>query len=247
MSLRSLFTVAVLLLSRAGAAQPSGALAEGNAAYQKGDYAAAAAAYQKLVDSGVASADVYFNLGTAQLKSGQRGAAILSYERALRMDPGDADAAFNLAEAQKGNIDKIVGASEEAPLLERLGSQIPVNTAGLVFLTAWLFGNIALLLRWFRRGPASLLAWVGWTGVLIALVAAPLFALGAWNRASSPYAIVVSATAPVREGPASDFKAAFEVHEGLKVRVVRRENGFLRIHLLNGTEGWVADRDAPII
>lgn len=247
MTLRRIFVIAALLLSHAAWAEPGGALAEANAAYQKGDYAAAAAAYQKVIDGGAASADLYFNLGTAQLKAGQRGLAILAFERALRLDPTDADAAYNLGEAQKANIDKIVGASEEAPLLERLGAQIPVTLTGVVFLAAWLFGNAALLLRWFRRGPVALLGWAGWTAILVALLAGPLFALGAWNRAHSPYAVVVSATAPVREGPASDFKASFEVHEGLKVRVVRSESGFVRIHLLNGTEGWVDARDVPII
>jgi tetratricopeptide (TPR) repeat protein len=247
MKLRRIGVIAAILLTRVAVAESGAMLAEANAAYQKGDYSGAAAAYQKLIDGGVATADTWFNLGTAQLKAGQRGAAILSFERALRLDPGDADAAFNLAEAQKANIDKIVGASEEAPLFERLAAQIPVNLTGLVFLAAWLFGNAALLLRWFRRGPVALLGWVGWTAMLVAVVAGPLFGLGAWDRQHSPYAIVVSPTAAVREGPASDFKASFEVHEGLKVRVVRRENGFVRIHLLNGTEGWVNDHDVPTI
>ena len=46
---------------------------------------------------------------------------------------------------------------------------------------------------------------------------------------------------------ARDFKGAFELHEGLKVRVVRREQDFLRVRLPNGLEGWVAEKDVPVL
>lgn len=226
---------------------PAEQLTHGNDAYQRGDYAAAATAYNQIVSSGSGTAGVYFNLGTAQLKAGQRGSAILSFERALRLDPSDADAAFNLAEAQKGNIDKIIGATEEAPLIERLGAQVPERAAGLAFLLAWLIGHGILLARWFWRRSSVVLGWAGGAALAAALLLGPLFALGAWERSHSPYAIVVTQMAPVREGPAKDFKATFEIHEGLKVRVLRNENGFVRIRLPNGTEGWVDDHQAATI
>jgi uncharacterized protein YgiM (DUF1202 family) len=93
-------------------------------------------------------------------------------------------------------------------------------------------------------------AWLGLlatVAVSVAVVTGAFFALGAWDRSHSPYAIVVSPSAAVREGPASDFKSAFEIHEGLKVRIVRKDQGFLRIRLPNGIEGWVSEKDAPTI
>ena len=53
----------------------------------------------------------------------------------------------------------------------------------------------------------------------------------------------MATTAPVREGPGEAFKPAFEIHEGLKVRVVGSDDGHLRVRLANGAEGWVSGRD----
>jgi tetratricopeptide (TPR) repeat protein len=222
-------------------------LAQANDAYQHGDYALAAIDYQRLVEEGVTTPDVYFNLGTARLKAGDRGEAILAFERALKLDPSDADAAFNVAEAEKGNIDKIVGTSEEEPLLERIGSHVPVGTLGMVFLLTWVAGNIALMVRWLLGRRASILGVLGGLAVAIAILSGPVFFIGAWERSHSRYAVVTSPSAAVREGPAADFKSAFEIHEGLKVRIVRREQGFIRVRLANGIEGWVSEKDAPTI
>ena len=53
----------------------------------------------------------------------------------------------------------------------------------------------------------------------------------------------MAATAPVREGPGEGFKPAFEVHEGLKLRVLGSDDGHLRVRLANGAEGWVSGLD----
>src|SRR5262249_60282743 len=63
-------------------------------------YAAPAAEHERLLASGVASANPYFNLGNAYLKAGQTGRAILAYERARRLAPGDPDLRANLTFAR---------------------------------------------------------------------------------------------------------------------------------------------------
>src|SRR5688500_8636546 len=67
-----------------------------NRLYEKGDYAGAAAGYQSVVQSGKASAEVYFNLGNAHFKNGQIGKAIASYRRAQELTPRDPDIRANL-------------------------------------------------------------------------------------------------------------------------------------------------------
>jgi hypothetical protein len=242
-----LLSVLVAASLSAVARADDSALAKANESYQRGDYAAAATNFRQFIDAGHETGDLLFNLGTAELKAGHRGAAMLAFERALRLDPNDSDAAFNLAEAEKGNIDKIVGASDEEPLLERVGARIPTESVGTIFLVAWLLGNLGLIARWFVGRRLTFAAGIGSALVAIALISGPIFFIGAWQRTHSPYAIVVSPSAAVREGPAADFKSAFEVHEGLKVRVLREDRGFLRIRLPNGVEGWLAEKDAPTI
>jgi SH3-like domain-containing protein len=84
------------------------------------------------------------------------------------------------------------------------------------------------------------------TGVVAVLSGAAL-ATSTWVRTHVTYAVIVSPVASIREGPAKTFRSPFEVHEGLKVRVVQREQDFLRVRLPNGIEGWVNQNDAPTI
>lgn len=219
----------------------------GTAAYQAGDYEKAATLYRQLADAGFASADLFYNLGTAELRAGRRGEAILWYERALRLDPHDADVRFNLAEATKGNIDKVVGTREETPFIERVGERVPDGAAGAAFAIAWGLAFVALIFRRLQTRARGALLGLALVSGAVAVTSAVLLWTAWWHRTQARYAVVTAAVAAVREGPASDFRAAFEIHEGLKVRVVREQQGFLRVRLPNGTEGWVAAAEAPII
>lgn len=246
--MKSLVFAIALCFSALSHAQDAAALhAQGTAAYQAGDYAKAAEAFRAITQSGIASSDAYFNLGTAELRAGRRGAAIHALERALRLDPDDADAAYNLAEAQKGNIDKVVGAREEEPLVERVGERVPAQAMGWAFLSSWIVGLGWLASRRFVRRGRGPFAALGVVGLVVAAASGALLGAAAWYEAHGKYAVVVTPVTAVREGPAADFKSAFEIHEGLKVRVVRVERGFLRIRLPNGAEGWAAQKDVPII
>ena len=76
------FTAALLLGSAHVSAQSLDRLfAAGNEAYFRGDYARAAANYERLVEAGVHDPDVYFNLATANARSGRYGRAVLFFER----------------------------------------------------------------------------------------------------------------------------------------------------------------------
>jgi len=227
-------------------APPEQLLSEADAARGAGDYAKAALLYGRLAGAGVRNEDVYYNIGTMQLQAGRRGEAILAFERALRVAPGDADAAWNLRVAQRGNVDKLVGAREEEPFLERLGARVPERSAALAFLALWAGGGALLVAARLRRRSGASLGGTGLVCLLVSVIPAALL-YAAWARASVESAVVVSPGAAVREGPARDFRAAFEIHEGLKVRVLSRDRGYLRVHLPNGLEGWVAEPDAPVI
>jgi uncharacterized protein YgiM (DUF1202 family) len=51
-------------------------------------------------------------------------------------------------------------------------------------------------------------------------------------------AVVMPEAAKVREFPGESAKVSFEVHAGLKVRVMETSGKFARIRLPNALEGW---------
>jgi uncharacterized protein YgiM (DUF1202 family) len=43
----------------------------------------------------------------------------------------------------------------------------------------------------------------------------------------------------VKDGADDNYRTAFEVHAGLRVRMIERDQDWLRVRLGNGLEGWV--------
>ena len=60
--------------------------AKANTEFAAGNFKAAIADYQTVVDSGEWSANLFYDLGNAYFRHGDFGRAILNYDRALRLD-----------------------------------------------------------------------------------------------------------------------------------------------------------------
>ncbi|MCI0572148.1 MAG: SH3 domain-containing protein [Myxococcaceae bacterium] len=217
---------------------------EANEAYSRGEYSAAEEGYRRLLEHGHGGADVLYNLGTAHLAQRELGAAVLYLERARREGASGPDVDANLAVARAQQLDKVVGEASDVPLLERLADATDARLVTLLFLGLWVSGFLLLVARRFVSNGQRL--WV-LAGAVVALVgavpAAALMATHAWVRANVHEAVVLSATAQAREFPSTGGRVAFEVHEGLKVRVLESRDGYVRIRLRNGLEGWT-EQDA---
>src|SRR5437867_9197539 len=78
-------------------AQPlAGVFSQANADYQKGDFISAEAHYRRLLDAGVESGSIYYDLGNACFKQKKLGEAIYFWEKARQKLPGDRDVRENL-------------------------------------------------------------------------------------------------------------------------------------------------------
>ncbi|MCD4679268.1 MAG: TonB-dependent receptor [Bacteroidales bacterium] len=86
---------------------------DANKAYSEGQYADAIELYEQLINNGLESPELYYNLGNSYFKINDLPSAILYYEKAIKLDPGDEDVIFNLKVANSMIPDKI----EEVPLM----------------------------------------------------------------------------------------------------------------------------------
>ena len=57
-----------------------------------------------------------------------------------------------------------------------------------------------------------------------------------------PFGVVLPDAVAVKEGADANYRTSFDVHAGLRVRLVERDQDWLRIRLANGLEGWVRAR-----
>ena len=218
----------------------------GNDAYLHGDYDAAVAAYEELDREEVVSPDLYFNLGDAYFKKNALGPAIWAFERAAALDADDEDVRYNLDQARKLAVrqarDKIEGEDRD-PLWIRAVTSLSPSAETWVFLALYL-GLFAAL---FARRRASDDARPALTTVAAILAVTTLLAGGALaGRAvlgRVPFGVVLPDALAVKEGADVNYKTGFQIHAGLRVRLLERDEDWLRIRLANGLEGWVRAKE----
>jgi tetratricopeptide (TPR) repeat protein len=212
--------------------------AQANDAYEREDYASAREAYEKLLNHGFGGPDVLFNLGTTFLAQGDLGGAVLYLERARKAGGSAADLDANLALARSKQLDQVVGGPADEPFLQRLSAATPEPGAAWLFLAAWDGGLTTLLLLRFVRKKRTAMAAVGIALLALAIPAGFLVAAHAYVRETISEGVVMAKTLAARELPKDSAKASFEIHSGLKLRLLERSGKFVKVRLPNGLEGW---------
>lgn len=211
---------------------------EGNDAYYKGEFATAKERYEKLLQQNLGGADVLFNLGTTHLAAGELGPAVLFLERARRLSDDD-DIGANLEVARQRQVDQVVGEEGAVPFTQRLAEATDEQVVGIAFLVVWWLGFALLWLTWRREAGSRVVP--GLVAALFLLVGSALGAtLGvhAYVQATVVEGIVMPESAMVREYPGDTAKVSFEVHAGLKVRIMETSGRYVRVRLQNALEGW---------
>ena len=221
-------------------------------AYNAGQYDLAAEAWQKIIDDGVVSADVYYNAGNAWFKDGQTAKALVCYERAYKLDPTDKDIRYNLEFARASTLDKIDAVPEFIlkTWARRLGSMLPSNAWAWVSLVLFA-GFLVLLLLFLLGGTPSARRGGFFGGIAALLLALAAFGFARWIRHDSisrDAAIVMTGVSSVRSAPSRDTSTElFLLHEGTRVGVREEISGYCNITLADGREGWISAKDIEII
>jgi hypothetical protein len=210
-----------------------------NEAYAREDYAAAQTGYEKLLTNGHGGPDVLYNLGTTHLARGDLGRAVLALEQAKKEGGRAPDLEANLSVARARQVDKVVGATAEEEFLPRVAAATDGNVVAWTFLGTWVAAFLLVLL-WRALRPGRRTA-VGVMAALLFAVAVPsglLLATHVWVEETVHEAVVLAPTLVARELPQPGARSIFEVHAGLKVRLLDETGRFVRIRLPNGLEGW---------
>lgn len=210
----------------------------GNASYEEGDYGAAIDAYEQLIEESVVHPAVFYNLGNAYYRNGRLGPAIANFERALQLDPGLANV--------RENLDKCVGETKRQwarPLppdweqsLLFWHYELTPRATRLLAIFFWVALWTALAVRLVRPSPHLSRA------ALVAGLLAAAFGVSAWVKAHGDlYAVASRGRVPVRYGTSEAEMARFELFEGDRVLVDRREGGWARVMTADGERGWAKE------
>ncbi len=217
---------------------------QANALYQGGDFAAAERLYRQLVEKGVDSGVVYYNLGDACFKQKKLGEAVYSWEEARRRLPGDSDVRENLDLAHLLMVDRIEVPPDPLPLrwLDSAAHRLTIDQGCVVTLAFFVVANVLLsayLLARSRRAALRALT-LSLAGGFLFFLSAGVLTWRVIENGTHREGVVVEQKAEVRSGPGSENITVFTVHEGILVRVRGESGGWYQVSLPNGWSGWLA-------
>lgn len=217
--------------------------AQGNAKYQAGDYSGAGSLYRQLVDSGVNSGIVYYNLGNACFKQKRIGPAIYYWEKALVRLPRDPDIEANLELANLLVVDRVETPAD--PLLIRwlhaATRFFTLEQESWIVLILFLITNVLFALFKLARNRGAAIRALVAACIFALLCLAPALSLSwkVYQSVSLKKGIVIPEKVDIRSGPGIQNITVFTIHEGTSLQVHKQVNGWYQVSLPNGWSGWL--------
>ena len=177
--MRKVTVLIFLFVSILGFSQNQELFDKANAAYQNGEFEASISSYEKIIENGEASAEVYFNLGNAHYKLNNVAPSIYYFEKALQLQPKDEDIKNNIEFARNMAIDDI-DEVEQTGLSASFGNMTSKYTASGWAIFAIVFSVIFVvlfLLYYFSRSSLQKRLFLGFASLsVIACIISVIFA-----------------------------------------------------------------------
>ena len=245
--MRKLIVLIFLFVSVLGFSQNQELFDKANAAYQNGEFEASISNYEKIIENGEASAEVYYNLGNAHYKLNNVAPSIYYFEKALQLQPKDEDIQNNIEFARNMAIDDI-DEVEQTGLSASFDNMISKYTASgwaifaIVFLVIFV---VLFLLYYFSRSSLQKRLFLGFASLsVIACIVSVVFAFQQEAYIEdNQYAIIYQEVVEVRDEPNLRGEASYELHEGTKAKVLEDFQEWSKIELSNGAQGWVKSQN----
>ncbi len=236
-----MLAVMLLALVAKGWASPEDDFKSANQAFENKQYAEAIKLYSGIVESGLESAPLYFNLGNAYFKNGDLGHAILYYLKSRRLDPANEDIKANLEFARRFTSIQMEGVQLN-PVNNLLASIVdPYRLTTMAWWSSLLFilFMVTLILRYGVR--LSFPGIKAATIVTLVLVLAVSFLTTFKYRHDylTRHAVIVAEDCPVRTGPTDSSDIELHGAPGLVVEILSESTDYYDVQFENMRRGWV--------
>lgn len=254
--MKALLSIALLCLMwlSSFAQVPEVLYSEANAAYAEQRYERAAELYQSIVDNGLSSFELYYNLGNAYYKLDEVGKSVLYYEKAVRLDPSNEDAQFNLKVANLKVADRI-DPLREAFLFRWINATLKTYSsdgwAKIALGALWMAFILSILFLFISSVGAKRLLFVVGVLLLASAIVLGLVALRQMNYEQiNREGIIMVLNTYVKSAPDKNSMDLFILREGVKVRLEDNTEGWQQVKVVDqegDKVGWIkADEVAPI-
>ncbi len=224
---------------------PKQLLENGNAFYSEAVYDSALISYHAVLDKGYVSDALYYNLGNTYFKLKDIPSAILFYEKSLKINPSDEDVKNNLQIANSMIVDKI----EIIPQMffrvwwTTFYTMLPANSWAWISVFIFLITIVAIYL-YLTSYNTAVRKTAFFSGIVLIFLTIMSFGLASqkyYYTQQTNEAIVFTPTITIKSSPAQSSVDLFVLHEGTKVALLDKTNGWTKIRIANGSVGWLPE------
>lgn len=239
--------ITTFLFSLIISAQDVASFENANTLYNQGKYAEAIDMYQSILDKGVHSSELYFNLANAHYKLNNIAPSIYYYEKADLLAPNDADIKNNMAFAKNMTIDAIDVIPEAgfSKLLNNISNYMSFDGwAKMAVIFVFCFVVLFLIYYFSYSSFKKRLSFIGSIASLFLICISLALAFHKYNLVQKDRPAIVFATeSKVKSEPNNRSEESFRLHEGTKVQVLDTVQNWKKIKLSDGKTGWVINED----
>ncbi len=246
--MKKIVYILTLLISSISFAQNTALFDKGNVAYNEGNFQDAITIYESVLNKGIHSSELYFNLANAYYKLNRVAPSIYYYEKAQQLSPHDKDIKNNLSFAKNMTIDAIESVPEIgfSKLFKSVINSFSSDMWAILAVASVLLFVILFLSYYFSYNTNKkrflFLSSIASLCVMV-LTLAFAFQKQAYNQNDNP-AIVFAQESDIKAEPNLRSETAFELHEGTKVQIIESyKKTWTKIRLSDGKTGWIATQD----
>lgn len=247
--MKKIILITTLLLSfcfvaKAEISDPEGLFVEANNLYDSSNYEQALTYYETLVEEGIESSELYFNLGNTYYKLGVYPKSILFYEKANKLSPNKKHIDKNLEIVRT----KITDKQERT----RMGFATWISTFFGFSVDFWAWTSIVCLLFVliafviFKRTNKSLFKKSARIKTFVYSFLFLLFVVVSTikynGEINSTTAIVMEPSITIKTEPNRVSDNAFVLHEGSKIVILSQQNDWSEIRF-GANEGWIENQN----
>jgi tetratricopeptide (TPR) repeat protein len=223
----------------AGDDEPAAYFSRAHQLYENQDYSRALQLYQE-VEKVLSHWLVFYNMGNCYYKLENFVRAKIYYLRAQRLNPSEPDIKKNLQVVNQHFRDRVQDQPPDfiSRIILKVESVLSLNLLAfcLLLLVILLNGFIFLLATGGKR--KWLLYGISFCLVFILINGGYLLHRQA-KKQRHRVAVVVSEKAELRSGPGQDNTVLFQVHPGLKVRIIDQNRNWLQVSASDKIAGWI--------
>ncbi|MFH1593312.1 MAG: hypothetical protein ABID09_01280 [Candidatus Omnitrophota bacterium] len=222
---------------------------QGNQFYGQEKFEEAILSYEKILEMGLESGPVYYNLGNAYFKHGSPGKAILNYLRAGRILPNDEDFKSNLYYAESFIKDPAAPGGERWPArtFKDLAGHFTLSAATIMSSALYFLLSLAIILAIATKGSKKIFMYAGAPLLILLVLFSSIFFSKLSDIVINKRAVIITQRSDSKFEPFISATTYFTLSEGESVIVITTKDDWTKIKRIDGKQGWTKGSDLELL